>query len=57
MRLFRRKKKPTYSYHPNPIGTVELAKRDIYIMELEEEIAHLRRVIARELTRETEHYE
>lgn len=56
MRLFKRKK-PTYSYHPNPIGRVELAKRDIYIMELEEEIAHLRRVIAGELTRDTEHYE
>jgi hypothetical protein len=57
MTWFKRKKKPTYSYHPNPIGRVELAKRDIYIMQLEEEIAHLRRVIAGELTRDTEHYE
>lgn len=45
MKLFKRKK-PAYTYHPNPIGRVELAKRDIYILELKEEIASLRRRIA-----------
>ena len=56
MKLFKRKKKPTYSYHPNPIGVVELAKRDIYILELKEEIASLRRKI-KELEYRGEYYE
>jgi hypothetical protein len=40
MKLFRRKKKPTYSYHPNPIGRVELAKKDMYISYLENELSN-----------------
>lgn len=54
--MFKRKKKSTYSYHPNPIGTVELAKRDIYILELKEEIDSLRQKI-KELEYRGEYYD